>query len=65
MNPDEILKKALSLAQAMTEARATPSQADATQLAELLLAMDRHFSVGGKLPARWAPLPNLTGVTGA
>lgn len=65
MNPDDVLKKALALAQAATEPRATPSSGDAVQLAELLLALDRHLAVGGKLPARWTPLPNLTGGEGA
>ena len=64
MNPDEVLKKALALAQQVTDTRATPSPADAAQLAELLLALDRHLAVGGKLPARWAALPNLTAVNG-
>jgi hypothetical protein len=54
MNPDEILKKALSLAQAATEPRASPTPADAVQLSELILALDRYLSGGGKLPARWS-----------
>lgn len=63
MNPDEVLKKALALAQVVTGARATPSPADAAQLAELLLALDRHLALGGKIPARWSPLPALVGAS--
>lgn len=53
MNPDELLRKLLLLAKAAAEVRATPSPADAVQLAELLLALDHHLAQGGKLPERW------------
>lgn len=56
METDELLKKALVLAQTATEPRASPSAADAVQIAELLLALDRALTAGGKLPDRW----NLT-----
>lgn len=59
MNPDEVLKKALALAQAVTESRANPSPGDAVQIAEYLLALDRHLGLGGKLPGRWEKLTPL------
>jgi len=64
LNPDEVLKKALGLAQSMTEAR-TPFEGDGARLAELVLALDRWLSGGGRTPARWvensAPvIPNGT-----
>jgi len=52
LNPDEVLKKALGLAQSMTEAR-TPFEGDGARLAELVLALDRWLIAGGRTPARW------------
>jgi len=48
------LKKALGLAQQMTEAGAKPpSPDDGIRLAELVLAMDRWLAAGGRRPVRW------------
>jgi len=54
LNPDEVLKKALGLAQSMTEVRAPfEVDGDGVRLAELVLALDRWLSGGGRTPSRW------------